>query len=262
MRFHLRMQQAQLGDGQLFLGDGLLRGGLFVAAVLGHAAGDGAGDGLGVLQIGAVVHLEPVAPRTALRFAHQGHAAGAVARRHRGQDLVALDMDPVQRIEAPRALVAVGIETGDLGTHLQAVACALDFFRTRQFANGGVDQVEGFAGLQRNLDLPALAVGQRAGIDVSGDQTDAADMRHRAGDDEAQRDQEQKEEKTVRRVAVEDAVPDHQQQDERERPGGGEAEDEEEAGFHGRSRRSGVRWRVVPHRAPVLSTATKPGMRR
>ena len=236
MRFHLRMQQAQLGDGEFFLSDGLLRGSLFVAAVLGHAAGDGAGDGLGIFQVGAVVHLEPVAPCTAFRLAHQAHAADAVARRHRGQDLVALDVDPVQRIEPTRCLVAVRVEAGDLGPNLQAVARAFYFFRTWQFADGRVHQVERFARFQWHFHLPCMPVGQRAAINPACNQADAADMGNRASNHEAQGDHEQQEEQSFRPAAIEDLAPHHQEHQVRDGPGSGDTEDEEEAGFHGMTR--------------------------
>ena len=238
VRLDLCMQQAQLGDGELLLGHGLLCGGLFVAAVFGDAAGDGTGDGFGILKVGAVVDLEPVTPRAALGLAHQGHAADAIAGRDRGEDLVALDVDPVERIELSRRLVAVGIEAGDLGAYLQAVACAFDFFRTWQLADGRIDQVEGFARLQRDFHLPGMAVGQRAAIDATGDQADATDVRNRPGDHEAQRDHVQQEEQAFGRVAVEGPVPDHHEKQEPDGPGDGKAEHEEEAGFHGRFQRS------------------------
>src|SRR5690606_9188041 len=139
---------------------GLRGGGLLVAAVLGDPARDGAGDRLEVLVVGAVVHAEPVAPGRALGLADQGHAAAVVARRDRGQDLVARGAEPVQRIPAPERLLAVRIRAHDLGAYLQAVARAAHVVHAGQFADRGVEQVEGLAGFQRDLDLALVAIGE------------------------------------------------------------------------------------------------------
>ena len=63
---------------------------------------------------------------------------------------------------------------------------ALSTFRARQFADGGVDQVEGLAGFERDLDLPALAVGEVLVASTrSTIKPDPADVRtHGADEDE------------------------------------------------------------------------------
>jgi len=100
VRFHLRVQQVQACYRQFLFGGGLLGGGLFVAALLGHAAGDGTADRLGVLVVAAFVHRQQVGPDTGIGFEQQGHAAGALPRGHRGQHAVALDRQPRRQVPA------------------------------------------------------------------------------------------------------------------------------------------------------------------
>ncbi len=232
----LRMQQVEAGHGELLLGRGLRGGVAFVAAALGDAAGDGAGDRVGVLEVGAVVDAEPVAPCTAFRLADQGDAAGAVDGRDRGEDLVARVAEPLHRVEATQGrLVAVGDRAQHLRSHLQAVACALDVLRARQFADGGIEQVEGLACLERNLDLAALAVAQ-AFLLGAGDQAHPAQVRERAGHDQAEGDEGEQHHRQFKPADEGDLVVERRQQDERESPGDGDAGDEEDVADHGGSR--------------------------
>src|SRR5690606_18195619 len=97
-------------------------GALLVATVLADAAGDRAGDRFGVLQVGAVIDPEPVAPRAALGFADQGDATGAIAGSNGGEDLIAQAAEPVGRIELAEHAAAVGFRALHLGADLQAVA--------------------------------------------------------------------------------------------------------------------------------------------
>ena len=90
VRLDLRVQQAQLGDRQFLLGLRLLGGRLLAAAHFGDAARDGAADRLRILEVGAVVHGEPVAPGAALGLADEVHGAGVRVRRDGREDLVAL----------------------------------------------------------------------------------------------------------------------------------------------------------------------------
>src|SRR6185437_15892928 len=106
---------------------GLGGGQLLAAAAFGHAAGEGTGDRVGIDQVAAVVHPEPVAPGAAFRFAHERDAAAAVARRHRGEDLVAPAAQPAEGVEPAEHGAAIGIGTAHLGADLQAVAGAFDF---------------------------------------------------------------------------------------------------------------------------------------
>src|SRR3546814_5323565 len=72
--------------------------------MFGDAAGDGAGDRLDRLQVGAVVDAQPVGPRRGFRFAGQGDAGGVAAGHHGGDHDVALAtelaVDPVHRVRS------------------------------------------------------------------------------------------------------------------------------------------------------------------
>jgi len=118
-----------------------------------------------------------------------------------------------------------------LGAKLQTVAGGFDFFRARQFANGRFDDVECLAGLERDFDLPPLAIGKRAGVGAAGDHADAAQVRGGGGDDKYQRHQRAREQRPGQ-LAIADDVPQDDDEDKCREPGEDEAEVEEEAGFH------------------------------
>src|SRR3546814_1023871 len=90
--------------------------------MFGDAAGDGAGDRLDRLQVGAVVDAQPVGPRRGFRFAGQSDAGGVAAGHHGGDHDVALAtelaVDPVHRVEA--AVRAVRIGAVDAGAHARS----------------------------------------------------------------------------------------------------------------------------------------------
>src|SRR5690606_1985899 len=145
VRLDLGVEQAQFRLAQLLGAGGIAYHGLFAAPVFGDAAGDGAGDRLGRLQVAAVVDAQPVGPGRALRLAGQADAGRVAARRHGSADHVGaateLAVDPVHRIEAVVRAVRVG--TLDAGAHAQAAGGRFDVDRARQFAQRGVEQAEG-----------------------------------------------------------------------------------------------------------------------
>ena len=239
VRFDLRVQKGKFCDGEFLLGRGLGGLGLLVAATLGDAAADRAGDRLGVLEVGAVVDQEPVAPRRAFRLADQRHAAAVVAGRDRREDLVARDAEPRQRVPASADPLDIDVGAADLGAHLQAVARALDLGDARQFADRRVEQVERLAGLQRNLHLPALAVGERGLVDAPGDQPHPAQVRQRAGDHERHREHPRDHDRPFQPADHRQVRPQSREQEHREQPGDGDAQDEEQALGH-----DGFPWRI------------------
>ncbi len=267
VRFHLRLQQVELGHRQFLLGDGLHGVGLFLAPALADPACDRTDDGFGVFQVGAVVHLQQIAPGAGFRLAQQRHAATAGARRDGGEDLVALGAEPVEHVVSRRAVVAIGIHALELGLDLQAVARAFQFLHPRQFAHRRFDQQEGFVGLQRNLDPAVLAVGQGVVIQPAGDQADPAQVREGA-DDHRQRDQQRQQGEhrsgciVVAGDDIESPGPDQAGEQEHAGPGGEDADDEEQAGEHGGSIGVGLPRSIAGRRRRGRGPATEAGFGR
>ncbi len=228
MRLHLRVQQVQLGLGEFLLGGGVRGAGLLAAAQRADAAGDRAHDRLGVLVVGAVVDQEPVAPRGIFGFADQGGAAAVLAGRHRRLQLVARQAEPQQRVPAPQRVLAVGARARHLGLHLQAVARALHLFDAGQFADRRVQQVEGFAGFQRDLDQPALAIAERVGIGAAGDQAHPVQVRERAGHHQRHRRHPGQHHREFELADQRDARIQRGDQQHRQSPRGRDAQDEEQ----------------------------------
>src|SRR6185437_13724229 len=140
VRLHLCLQQAQPGDRQFLFRCRLRRRRLLATATAGHALGDGTGDRLDILEVDAVVDLQPVAPRRTLRLADEAETAAAVAAADGRQDAVALADDPAHRVVATqlREIVGIGVTRG--GAYLQMVARTVDAVDARQFADRGVEQ--------------------------------------------------------------------------------------------------------------------------
>ena len=115
----------------------------------------------------------------------------------------------------------------DADAHLQAVARRFDVVCAGQFAHRRLDQVERFAGLERDLDLAALAPRQAGGVDLAGDQAHPPHVRERAGDDDAgEHEAEQHEQGAVVRMPEKRFVHQDGQRDVASHPGGGHADDE------------------------------------
>ena len=152
---------------------------------------------------------------------------------HRGQDLVTGHAKPQQRVVAPHWRFTVGAWATELGLDLQAVAGALDFFDARQLADRGIQQVERFAGFERDLDLSALAVAERVGIDVAGDQPHPLEVRERAGDDQQHRAHAGQHHREFPPPNQWQAGIQRGDQQDRQAPGNADAQDEERALDHG-----------------------------
>jgi len=137
------------------------------------------------------------------------------------------------RADAGGGLRAVRVGAGHLGADLQAVAGALDLLHARQLADRRIQQVERLARLQRDLDLAALAVGQRARIDPAGDQAHPSQVRERAGDHEPDHHQAEQDHRLGAVADQRQRRPDHHRGEHEQEPGRGEPGDEQEAGNHG-----------------------------
>ncbi|MNV45665.1 hypothetical protein D3C71_1374700 [compost metagenome] len=235
VRLHLGMQQVELGHRQFFLGGGLLGSGLLVAALLGHPPGDRTGHRFGVLVIAAFIHRQKVGPDARVRLEQQGDAAGALPRGDRGQHAVAADRPACRQVPARRRAAVVGVHAAHVGAHLQAAGGAFDVFHARQLGDGLLHQCKGRAGVHRQLDLAALAAGQRGAVQAPGDQPDPADVGDAAADGGDRQEHRQQPEDPAGAVvhATENATPDKAGHDDGGGPGQQDAKDQSEAGEHG-----------------------------
>ena len=232
VRLDLRVQQVQPRHAQFLLGGVLLRGGLLAAALFAHAAGDGTGHRLGILEVAAFIDHQQVHPGTGFGFEQQGDAAGAFARGDHGRDLVALDRQPRDRVPARRRTHVVRVDARHLGADLQTAGRAVDLLDPRQFVDRGLDHLKGLGGIERDLDLPALAAGQAVAVQSPGQQLDPTQVAERTGHrNDQQEDRDQRED---RAGAAEDLRPDDRGHDQRHRPGEQDAEQQGQAGGHGR----------------------------
>ena len=260
VRLDLRVQQLQLRDREFLFGLRFLGRCLLVAAHLGDAARDRAADRLRVLEVRAVVHGEPVAPRAALGLADEVHGARLGMRRDGREDLVPLRAEPPDHALQERHRAAVGIDATHLRADLQAVARALHVLDVGQLADRRVEDGERPTGVHRHLDLPALAVGERAGVGAAVDEPDAADVGHGGRDHEDH--QEHPGEEDAALAAARERRPEHEREDQHEGPCEHQAEVEEEARSHGRGGSGGNGRSIAIPRTSTKRSPTKWGCER
>ena len=160
-------------------------------------------------------------------------------RRDDGVHDVLAGAEPAQHLLQQRHRVPQRIDAENAGVDLQPVARAFHRLGLGQVADGAVEKVEDLAGLHRYLDLPALAVGKRAGGDAAVDQAHAADVRRCGGVHKEH--QHQPDQEDAGHAAMANGRPDREREDEQEQPREGQADEEEKTG-HGRGR--DWRWTV------------------
>ena len=228
MRLDLCVQQIEFGDGQLLLAAGLRRTRLLAASAFGDTPRDGARDGFGILQVAAIVEMEPIAHGAAFGLAHEREAATAVVGGDRGKDAV------VQRTQAS-AQPGLGGTAICARPDLQAVAGARDDGATGQFADGGIDEFERVIRIERNLDMPTLAVGQSIRIHLAGNELHAAHMPERMSDFRAKQNERSADDEKIQelRMTESDDVERRIGEQDRRAPGGGGTNDVDKRSFHG-----------------------------
>jgi hypothetical protein len=103
--------------------------------------------------------------------------------------------------------------------------------RARQFADRRIEQVEGFTGFERNLDLAALAIAERFAVRTR-NQADPAQMRDRARDHQTERREGEQHDRQLEVADEGNARPEPGDEQAREAPGDDDAGDEEDGSDH------------------------------
>ena len=159
-------------------------------------------------------------------------------------------------------MLAVGARARHLGLDLQAVARALHLLDPGQFADRGVQQVEGLAGFQRDLDQPLLPVAERVGIGAAGDQADPVQVRERTGHHQRHRRHPGQHHREFELAYDRDAGIQRGDEHHRQTPSRGDAQDEEqllEQGLEHAGGLAGRVWKMCAEHSEAGGRRKRPG---